>query len=133
MEYIPEGHKNKPDSCLIGFIYLKDIGKCKVEVFDGNEENIPYFHIYNEDNSFHTCVCIYSNEYYNYNNKCKNRLSQEQCIQLNEWMKSIESKFPYQSTNWFMCAFAWEVIVDRQEDFPKEYDRNKPTNYSIII
>ena len=41
----------------------KSIGECKVEVYS-SEGAIPHMHVFNNDNSFEACICIYSNNYF---------------------------------------------------------------------
>ena len=86
---------------------FKSIGECKVEVYS-NEGNIPHFHMYNLSNTFNTCICIYSANYFSHGNKYTDKLSSSQRKQLDKWLLSIPKDPISNMTNWAGIVFIWE-------------------------
>ena len=123
-----DGHKNM-EVCMIDYINFDEpIGKCKVEIYN-NEPNIPHFHLFNENNSFHTCICIYENKYYDHEGKYIDKLSPNQCIQLNEWMKNKVKRYSFKNTRWNSCSFAWEFMNREGEPLPENLIGVTQPNY----
>lgn len=144
--YIPEGHEDI-EVFHIGTIIFNDeiltekevninkrfkpksIGECKVEVYSG-EGQIPHFHIYNNDHSFDTCVCIHSANYFSHGNKYKDKFNSKQCKELDQWLRN---QFNEINTIWEIIRGMWEVSnpyckfpnylkVTKQPDYTKMKD-----------
>ena len=87
----------------------KSIGECKIEIYAG-EGQVPHMHIFNNDKSFETCVCIYSNNYFAHGGKYNNTFTSKQCREFNKWMSRINIKAFGKMTNWEIAAYLWEFL-----------------------
>lgn len=119
-----DGHKDV-EVCLLGTIIFEDlideqeiesknnrfrtksIGECKIEIYAG-EGTVPHMHIFNNDKSFETCICIYSNNYFAHGDKYYDKFSSKQCREFNEWMGRINTKF--RISNWQTVVGLWELL-----------------------
>lgn len=143
-----EGHKD-PEFYLLGTINFtnsineqevvqknqrfktKSIGECKVEIYP-NEGPVPHMHVYNNDKSFESCICVYSNNYFAHGGKYTSKFSSKQCREFNEWMKNQNTKFPGNITNWQAVAFAWE-IANPDCKFPENRKVKTQPHYEDMI
>lgn len=104
--YVPEGHSGELAYC-IGEVKLPDIGLCSVYVYGNEDNHIPHMHIFNEDRSFHTCVCIYESDYYNHNGEFKiNKFQFDSLKVFDQWMYSdINNEMTY----WGYSSLYWNA------------------------
>lgn len=93
----------------VGSINLgKRIGACKVYVYP-NEGPVPHFHLLSESNDFESCICIYSNNYFDHGSKI-GILNSKQRKELNDWLKSDASEYStVKGTYWDLIAVAWRM------------------------
>ena len=109
----------------------RSIGECKIEVYS-SEGAIPHMHVYNNDKSFETCICIYSNNYFAHGGKYSNKFTSKQCKEFNEWMKRINTKMPGNITNWEAIAGFWEFANPRCK-FPENRKVRVQPHYEDMI
>jgi len=104
--WIPEGHQEATE------IYLKIKEKSPLEGYNirifteyhplySNME--PFMEIFNEN--FSSLVSLIDNRYLK---ETKNRLTSEQCIELEKFMNGIDSGFFGSSTHWRTCINLWD-------------------------
>lgn len=106
--------------------YIKDIGKCFIEVFSDEGNNIPHFHIRNEaevnngseKDRFHTCLYIFDNRYFTHKGKM-DTFKKKQMEELNDWLKKPNKRYG-KITNWEAIRKIWIDL----------YDNGKYANYS---
>lgn len=121
-----EGHKDV-EVVLLGSIYFEDIineqeiedktkrfraksiGECKIEIYAG-EGSVPHMHVFNNDKSFETCICIYSNNYFAHGGKYNSKFSSKQCREFNEWMRQKNTKSAMLASNWESAVLLWEFL-----------------------
>lgn len=109
----------------------KSIGECKVEIYNG-EGQVPHIHVFNNDKSFETCVCIYSNNYFAHGGKYTDKFSSKQCKEFNDWMNNQNTKFPGNATNWEVTAFLWEFL-NPDCKFPENRKAKTQPHYENMI
>ena len=141
-----DGHKDV-EVCLLGTIIFEDlideqemesknnrfrtksIGECKIEIYAG-EGTVPHMHIFNNDKSFETCICIYSNNYFAHGGKYSDKFSSKQCGEFNEWMGRINTKF--RISNWQTVVGLWEFL-NPDCKFPENCKIKIQPNYEDMI
>lgn len=109
----------------------KIIGECKIEIYS-SEGSIPHMHVFNNDKSFETCVCIYSNNYFTHRGKYTSKFSSKQCREFNKWMSKINTKSPSAITNWQAAAGFWE-FANPECKFPKNHKVKIQPNYENMV
>lgn len=109
----------------------KSIGECKVEIYNG-EGQVPHMHIFNNDKTFETCICIYSNNYFAHGGKYTDKLSSKQCKEFNNWMQQRNTKATMVATNWDIAAFLWEFL-NPDCKFPENHKVKTQPHYENMI
>ena len=90
-----------------GQINLKKYSNCKLYVY-GNEGQIPHFHIFNNDHSFDTCICLHKAMYFVHKNihRKSEKLSTYQKIILQEYLNSTIPE--HGTTIWKEMMIFWK-------------------------
>lgn len=108
------------------------IGACKVKINNGDEGQIPHFHIDSTNNLFKTCVCIYSAHYFNHNSQSSGVFSSSQRKELDKWLRGIckdTSARPGES-NWEFIARFWEENPGKNSRYPSNQKVSDQPDYT---
>lgn len=87
-------------------------GKCTIEVYGSEGENVPHFHIEAADKSFSCCICIFDNRFFTHG-KHKDILARKDWKTLDEWLRSRNSKYENNTkikNNWDAIVFMWNQL-----------------------
>lgn len=117
------------DIFLMGTLFIEGLGNCKLELYCPDAfPVVPHFHISNENKTFFTCVCIYSNNYFSHDNIYINKFTKTQCKILDEWLSQPESIFG-KATNWEIMYSMWEP-AHKYINFPENRKTKIKPDYS---
>ena len=107
------------------------IGVCSVKVNNGDEGQIPHFHIDEVNGSFKTCICIYSANYFNHNKSSSGVFNSAQRKTLDSWLRNSchlkDAKVG--ESNWEYIARFWEDNFGKTCKFPNEMKVSKQPDY----
>lgn len=93
-------------------------GKCIIEVYGNEGENIPHFHITSIDKKFSCCVQLFDNRFFTHG-KHTSILHKKDWEVLDSWLRLSNSK-NLDNTNWEYAKFIWTRLYKRDEFKDKE-------------
>ncbi len=100
-------------------------GKCTIEIYSSEGENIPHFHIEVVDGSFSCCICIFENRFFTHG-KHKDVLVRKDWKTLDDWMRKTSGK-DKSKNNWEYMATVWDSIYGQNN-----YDTIDQPDYTTI-
>ena len=107
------------------------LGLCSVKVNNGDEGQIPHFHIDEANGPFKTCICIYSANYFNHNKSSSGVFNSAQRKTLDLWLRKLcqlkDAKIG--ESNWEYIARFWEDNFGKTCKFPNEMKVSKQPDY----
>ncbi len=118
----------------VGTISLKNtfLENCEVIVY-GDENDPPHFHIESIDQHVKVCVEIYNPKQYTHNERYTMKLSKDDCIILDNWLKSkVDNKYFSYMTNWEYIKAAWGGLNENYNSFSPELMTNIQPDYSLM-
>lgn len=116
---------------IIDFGY--DIGKCKILIYNFEDDTVPHFHIEGISKRFKCCVCIYDNMYFTHGEYKDTFDNSKQCKFLNEWLKK-KCKLYHSAgkSNWEYIKELWENYKLDDTLFPENRKTKFQPDYSTI-
>ena len=86
-------------------------GKCLIEVYGNEGNNIPHFHITSINSGkkyeFSCCVCLFDNRFFEHGKNHRDKLHKKDWKILNDWMSSLNAN-NQNITNWKYAVELWD-------------------------
>lgn len=102
-------------------------GKCKIEIFSREGENIPHFHITAINNKFSCCVQLFDNRFF-VHGKHRDTLSKSDWKLLDLWLRDPNFK-NISISNWNRAVELWSGAY---RDVSLKFDTENQPDYTTI-